>query len=125
VTRTSVGIFTMPSMELSDLNLQRDISRRHIDMSRPPPIAPTPKLSGTNSMPIGGRGNRFSGSTSISPHPPLQYVPFQPAGSSAPRRGAHVVSGSNAQPVVSRPIRPPTGAKDNYDRLVCYACISL
>lgn len=95
----------------------RDISRRHIDMSRPPPIAPTPKLSGTNSMPIGGRGNRFSGSESISPHPPLQSVPFLPPASSAPRRGAHLVSGSNAQPVVSRPIRLPTGAKDNHDRL--------
>ncbi|KIK36436.1 hypothetical protein CY34DRAFT_16381 [Suillus luteus UH-Slu-Lm8-n1] len=65
-------------------------------MSRPPPSAPTPKLSGTNSMSIDGRGNRFSGSASISPHPPLQSVPFLPPASSAPRRGAHGVSGSNA-----------------------------
>ncbi|KAG1760196.1 hypothetical protein EDD22DRAFT_96036 [Suillus occidentalis] len=95
----------------------RDISRRHIDMSRPPPSAPMPKLSGTNSMPIGGRGNRFNGSASISPQPPLQSVPFMPPASSGPRRGAHVVSGSNAQPVVSHLIRLPTGAKDNHDRL--------
>lgn len=93
----------------------RDTSRRHVDMSRPPPSAPTPKLSGTNSMPIGGRGNRFSGSASISPHPPLPSAPFLPPVSSAPRRGAHL-SGSNVQPVVSRPVRPPTGAKDNHDQ---------
>lgn len=93
----------------------RDTSRRHVDMSRPPPSAPTPKLSGTNSMPIGGRGNRFGGSASISPHPPLSSAPFLPPASSASRRGAHL-SGSNAQPVVSRPVRPPTGATDNYDR---------
>lgn len=94
---------------------RRDASRRHVDMSRPPPSAPTPKLSGTNSMPIGGRGNRFGGSASISPHPPLSSAPFLPPANSASRRGAHV-SGSNAQPVVSRPVRPPTGATDNHDR---------
>lgn len=99
----------------SSTRTSRDTSRRHVDMSRPPPSAPTPKLSGTNSMPIGGRGNRFGGSASISPHPPLPSVPFPPPASSTSRRGAHV-SGSNAQPVVSRPVRPSTGVKDNHDR---------
>lgn len=106
------------------MDLQRDTSRRHVDMSRPPPSAPTPKLSGTNSMPIGGRGNRFGDSASISPHPPLPSASFLPLASSASRRGVHV-SGSNAQPVVSRPVRQPTGAMDNHDRLVCFTSISL
>ncbi|KAG2340909.1 hypothetical protein BDR05DRAFT_480368 [Suillus weaverae] len=99
----------------SSTRTSRDTSRRHVDMSRPPPSAPTPKLSGTNSMPIGGRGNRFGGSASISPHPPLPSAPFLPPASSASRRGAHL-SGSNAQPVVSRPVRPPSDVKDDHDR---------
>ncbi|KAG2367195.1 hypothetical protein BDR07DRAFT_341767 [Suillus spraguei] len=99
----------------SSTRASRDTSRRHVDMSRPPPSAPTPKLSGTNSMPIGGRGNRFGGSASISPHPQLPSAPFQPAASSGSRRGAHV-SASNSQPVVSRSLRPPTGMKDTHDR---------
>ncbi|KAG1795398.1 uncharacterized protein HD556DRAFT_1442240 [Suillus plorans] len=100
----------------SSTRISRDTSRRHVDMSRPPPSAPTPKLSGTNSMPIGGRGNRFGDSASISPHPPLPSASFLPLASSASRRGVHV-SGSNAQPVVSRPVRQPAGAMDNHDRL--------
>ncbi|KAG1731709.1 hypothetical protein EDB19DRAFT_1736971 [Suillus lakei] len=95
--------------------ISRDPARRQVDMSRPPPSAPTPKLSGTNSMPIGGRGNRFDGSASISPHPPLLSAPLPPPASSASRRGTQV-SGSNAQPVVSRPVRPPTGAKESHER---------
>ncbi|KAG1741554.1 uncharacterized protein EDB91DRAFT_1131120 [Suillus paluster] len=94
----------------------RETTRRQVDMSRPPPSAPTPKLSGTNSMPIGGRSNRFAGSASISPHPPPPpSAPFPPSVTSASRRGTHV-SGSHAQLVVSRPVRPPTGAKESHER---------
>ncbi|KAG0699805.1 hypothetical protein DFH29DRAFT_31071 [Suillus ampliporus] len=85
----------------------RETARRQVDMSRPPPSAPAPKLSGTNCMPIPDRG-RFGGSASISPHPPPSS-----------RRGVHV-SGSNAQPVVSRPVRPTTGAKESHERPVCF-----
>ncbi|KAG2138566.1 hypothetical protein DEU56DRAFT_338359 [Suillus clintonianus] len=99
----------------SSTRTSRETARRQVDMSRPPPSAPTPKLSGTNSMPIGGRGNRFGGSASISPHPPLPSAPFPPPASSASWRGTHL-SGSNAQPVVSRPVRPLTGAKDSHER---------
>ncbi|KAG2367205.1 hypothetical protein BDR07DRAFT_1479330 [Suillus spraguei] len=105
----------MSSVEFVNLDLQRDTSRRHVDMSRPPPSAPMPKVSGTNSMPIGGRSNRFGGSASISPHPQLPSAPFLPAASSGSRRGAHV-SASNSQPVVSRSLRQHTGVKDTHDR---------
>jgi hypothetical protein len=91
-------------------------------MSRPPPTAPMPKLSGTNSMPIGGRGNRFSGSASISPHPPLPPAPLPAPVTFPPRRGANM-SGSTAQPVVSRSVRPASGNRESHERPVC--CTSI
>ncbi|OAX39677.1 hypothetical protein K503DRAFT_865222 [Rhizopogon vinicolor AM-OR11-026] len=92
----------------------REPPRRQVDMSRPPPTAPMPKLSGTNSMPIGGRGNRFSGSASISPHPPLLLAPLAPPVTSALQRGIHV-SASNAQPV-SHSGRPASSTRESYER---------
>lgn len=115
--RTSVSFFANSFLlDFLKSHLQREAPRRPVDMSRPPPTAPMPKLSGTNSMPIGGRANRFGGSASISPHPPLPPAPLPPPATSAPRRGNHTSAGE--QPV-SRSVRPVSSARESHERPVC------
>jgi hypothetical protein len=114
LARTSVS-FSANSFLLDFLksHLQREAPRRPVDTSRPPPTAPMPKLSGTNSMPIGGRANRFGGSASISPHPP---APLSPPVTSASTRGNH--ASADEQPV-SRSVRPVSSARESHERPVC------
>lgn len=122
--RTSVSFLRTPILpDLLKSYSQREPPRRQIDMSRPPPTAPMPKLSGTNSMPVGGRGNRFGGSASISPHPVLSPAPLPLPVTPAPRRDINV-PGSNMQPV-SRSARPASGAREIYERPVCCTSVQL